>query len=153
MRHKWIGIVGLLGAMLVARAGEKIELRAYQAQFPTNNESQHFGIGDDGVTIHYFSNGSVEWTVPVAMAGKYHLGVAASCSDADGEFAEFKVTVNGKDAGKPVKLKSKKRDDYGVDLDLPAGKVKVAIAFTNDKYESRKYDRNLFVHQVVLTQR
>ncbi|MBG88690.1 MAG: hypothetical protein CMO80_17560 [Verrucomicrobiales bacterium] len=73
--------------------------------------------------------------------------------EAEGEFAGFKVQVDGKDGGKPVKLKTAKRDDYSIEVNLPKGKTTIAIAFTNDKYSEGAYDRNLFVHKVALTPR
>jgi hypothetical protein len=132
-------------------AADQIVLPAYQATFP--GTAKHFGIADDGKTVYFYSNGAVAWTANAPKAGKYRLAVIASCKDAAGDFAEFVVKVAGTAVGKPVTLKSTERDDYGIDVVLPKGKVKIAIAFTNDKYSEGEYDRNLFVHKVVLTAR
>ena len=130
------------------QAGDRTRLRAQDAKLPEGND--HFGVMDDGESIHFYSNGTVEWEVSVKRAGKHRLVVIASCSDAKGEFAAFQVSVNGKAVGKPTTLKSNERDDYGVDVELPKGRVKIKIAFTNDLYSHGEYDRNLFVHKVVL---
>jgi hypothetical protein len=135
------------GALLTA--AERIYLPAYKGVFPAN-ESNHHGILPDGVTIHYYSNGAVTWTINAPAAGKYRLKVTASCSKADDGFAEFTVTVNGKDAGKPVPLKTTERADYELEVTLPEGETKIAIAFTNDKCVPGEYDRNLFVHKAAL---
>jgi len=152
MKRLFITLLSVSALLLPAAVGaaERIELPAWKAQFPANNENNHFGILEDGATIHFYSNGLVQWVVKRPSAGKGSLKITASCTDAEGEFAEFKVTVNGRSVGEPVKLRSKERDDYEVELDLPAGEVKLGIAFTNDRFKAGAYDRNLFVHKVVL---
>ena len=151
MKNKLSALLAALGSIVSMNlmAAEPIELRAYAGVFPAS-ESNHFRIGSDGVSIEYFSNGAVVWTIDAPQAGKYRLTVTASCSKADDGFAEFKVTLDGKDAGKAVKLKSIERDDYDVEIELPKGEVKIAIAFTNDKFAAGEYVRNLFVHKAVL---
>jgi hypothetical protein len=144
-----LSIFALLPAATNLPAADLIDFPAYKGVFPAS-DSGHHRIGSDGVTIEYFSNGDVVWSITAPKAGKYQLTVTASCSKADDGFAEFKVSVNGKDAGKPVKLKSTEREDYQVDLDLPQGETKIAIGFTNDKCVVGEYDRNLFVHKAVL---
>ncbi|MGB0580951.1 MAG: carbohydrate-binding domain-containing protein [Limisphaerales bacterium] len=130
------------------QAGDRTHLRAHEAKLPEGND--HFGIMDDGESIHFHSNGAVEWEVSVKKAGKHRLVVIASCTDAKGEFAAFQVSVNGKAVGKPTTLKSTDRDDHGVDIELPKGRVKIKVGFTNDLYADGEYDRNLYVHKVVL---
>lgn len=143
---------GLAIALAVsAQAADRIDLPAYKAKFPDNNK--HFGIMEDGTTVHFFSNGNVDWSVTTPKAGKYRLGVIASCKEAKGGFAEFKVSVDGRVSGEPIKLKTADRDDYGIDLQLPKGKVKITITFTNDIFADGEYDRNLYVHKAMLTPR
>lgn len=130
------------------QAGDRTHLRAQDAKLPAGND--HIGIQGDGETIHFYSNGTVEWEVSVQKAGKHRLVVIASCTEAKGGFAAFRVSVNGKTIGEPTTLKTIERDDYGVDLELPKGRVKMKLGFINDLFAKDEYDRNLFVHKVIL---
>ena len=151
MKNKPLAFIIALGSLVSVNvmAAEPIELPAYKGVFPAS-ESNHFRIGSDGVSIEYFSNGAVVWMIDAPKAGKYRLTVIASCSKADDGFAGFKVTLDGKDAGKAVSLRSIEREDYDLEIELLKGEVKIAIAFTNDKFATGEYDRNLFVHKAVL---
>ena len=94
--------------------------------------------------------GRAEWEVSVKQRGKHRLAVIASCTEAKDGLAAFQVSVNGKATGKPITLKTTERDDYGADVELPKGRVKITVGFTNDLYSEGEYDRNLFVHKVIL---
>lgn len=144
---RFIVAFAFIGALHL-QAGDSRHLRSQDAAFPKGNN--HIGVLDDGETIHFYSNGTVEWEVSVAKAGKHRLAVIASCTEAQGGYAAFQVSVNGKLAGEPTTLKTTERDDYGVDLELPKGRVKIRLGFTNDLYSKDEYDRNLFVHKVFL---
>jgi hypothetical protein len=63
--------------------------------------------------------------------------------------AKFKLAVDGKPVGKETETEGEPKA-YKFSTPLKAGERRLAIEFTNDVYKEGEYDRNLYVHAVVL---
>ena len=66
------------------------------------------------------------------------------------ERAKFKLSLDGKLVGKETLLTADGEKEYKFTTAVKAGERKVGIEFTNDVYKEGEYDRNLYVHAVVL---
>ncbi len=115
--------------------------------FPTENAT-NFGWNDD--KLFWYSNGTISATVAVPADGEYQVVVSASCDEALGEKARFKLLVDGEPAGAETALTATDAKDYTIAAPLKAGGRKVGIQFTNDKYKENEYDLNLYVHALTL---
>jgi predicted Ser/Thr protein kinase len=98
----------------------------------------------------YKRPGVFESLVLVPDGGRYEVRVTASCDPAAGEFAKFKVHVNGLPLSETALSQAEERE-YGVEAELPAGGCRLGIEFTNDHWDEKTgEDRNLRIHAVSL---
>jgi len=99
---------------------------------------------------HIGSNLTAETSVALRESGEYEIVVTAGCEAAKGEFAKFRLHVDGKSLGETA-LTAVEAKEYRVKAALTAGHRRLGIEFTNDLYEpDTKVDRNLHVHAIVL---
>lgn len=115
--------------------------------FPTENAT-NFGWNDD--KLFWYSNGTISATVEVPADGEYQVVVSASCDEALGEKAKFKLLVDGEPVGAETALTATDAKDYTIAAPLKAGARKLGLQFTNDKYKESEYDLNLYVHALTL---
>jgi serine/threonine protein kinase len=117
-------------------------------------EFQWYGEGGSNpsspTVLNYYQNGRFETRVDVPETGEYEVTVKASCDQAKGEFAIFRLSIDG-NPEPDTALTSEKARPYTRTLRLTAGWRRLGIAFTNDWWDPQtKEDRNLRVHEVVL---
>lgn len=140
----------LLGAANNARA-EKIEVNLEELEFDVPDDQKTlFGYDSGQGRAFFYAGGVGESTITVTKEGEYRVTVNASCQAAEGENAKFKLKMDEIDVGEEKELKSEDADDYTFLVKLKAGKHKLGIEFTNDKYKEGEYDLNFFVHAITL---
>jgi murein L,D-transpeptidase YafK len=104
----------------------------------------------DQARRHLWANGQTWGTVKIAADGEYEIVVTAAGQAALDELPKFKLLADDKLVGAETTLTSEDPTAYTFKATLKAGDRKIAVEFTNDVYKEGEYDRNLFVHGVVL---
>jgi len=100
--------------------------------------------------LSFYTAAIFEGAVTVPDAGDYEVTLTASGTEAKGELAKFRLTVDEKPVS-DVLLTSTKQQAYAVAARLTAGEHRLGIEFINDFYDQdTRQDRNLFIHQIVL---
>ncbi|MBV8878712.1 MAG: hypothetical protein JO332_01995, partial [Planctomycetaceae bacterium] len=106
--------------------------------------------GSTPAKMSFYSPGLFEGSVHVSHAGDYEVLVTASCTEAQGELAKFRVTIDDQVLG-DVLLTSLKPTEYSLPAHLAAGERKLGIEFINDFFDkATNEDRNLFIHHIAL---
>jgi hypothetical protein len=113
-------------------------------------EGDNFGWDDGDMRLHYWSNGSGEFTVKVPADGEYEIVVTASSQPALNEHAKFKVAADGKPVGVETTCTSEEAKEYRLTAALSAGDRKISVSYTNDVYKENEYDRNFFLNGLKL---
>jgi len=113
-------------------------------------EGDNFGWDDGDMRLHYWSNGTGEFTVKVPADGEYQVVVSASSQPALNEHAKFKVAADGKPVGAETACTSEDAKEYAFVAMLAAGDRKISVSFTNDIYKENEYDRNFFLNGLKL---
>lgn len=113
-------------------------------------EGENFGWDDGEMRLHYWSNGTGEFTVKVPADGEYEIVVAAASQPALNVHASFKVAADGKAVGAETTCTSEDAKDYTFPATLSAGDRRISVAFTNDIYKENEYDRNFFLNGLKL---
>jgi hypothetical protein len=125
-----------------------VELKNFSFKVPADKASL-FGHNTDEEKLFFYTNGKAEAKFKVPRAGDYEVVVKASCDLALKVGAKFKLAVADKQLGKETETTDEQKE-YRFPIALKAGDHKLAIEFTNDVFKEGEYDRNLFVHSVVL---
>jgi serine/threonine protein kinase len=100
--------------------------------------------------MSFWSAALFEGLIRVADAGSYDVTITASCTEAKGEMAKFRLTLDDGLLG-DVLLTETRQQEYRVPATIAKGEHKLGIEFINDFYDKdTNQDRNLFVHQIVL---
>jgi hypothetical protein len=113
-------------------------------------EGDNFGWDDGEMRLHFWSNGSGEFTVRVPADGEYQIVVTATSQPALNEHAKFKVTADGRPVGVETTCTSEEARDYPLTAALLAGDRKISVSYTNDVYKENEYDRNFFLNGLKL---
>jgi hypothetical protein len=158
MRTPWLAsLVGVslafLPVLAVADDAAKpltVELKSFSFKVPEGS-TDLFGHNteNDEEKLFFYTNGTAEAKVQVPADGDYEIVVKASGDSALNVGAKFKVAVDGQSVGKETETGGEPKE-YKFATSLKAGERKLAIEFTNDVYKAGEYDRNLYVHAVVL---
>ncbi len=100
--------------------------------------------------MSFFTTALFEGPLRVPDAGAYDLTITASCTEAKGELAKFRLTLDDEILG-DVLLTETRPLEYHVAATATQGEHKLGIEFINDFYDKdTRQDRNLFIHQIVL---
>lgn len=99
-----------------------------------------FSKGEAGVA-GLGSNGTVSVAVQFGKARKYEFAVRASGTEAAGEFPNIALSLDGQKIG-DLRLTRPGWQILRIEADVPEGRHKVGLAFTNDYYNPPE-DRNL----------
>jgi len=100
--------------------------------------------------ISFWSAGRFDGTVQVPDTGDYDVMVTASCTEAKGEMAKFRLTLDDKLLG-DVLLNSTRQEEYRLPARLDKGEHRLGIEFTNDYFDKEtREDRNLWIHHIAL---
>ncbi|MCM2370003.1 DUF1592 domain-containing protein [Aporhodopirellula aestuarii] len=100
--------------------------------------------GKNELTI--FSNGTVGLEIDAPFAGNYTVTIVASGTQGGDEPVRAEIRV-GKNK-KVVEIPETEPTEKAASFQLGRGKRKIEIAFINDAYVAKKYDRNLILHHV-----
>ncbi len=151
------------GAVMVRAADDKatadkssdaivIKLKDFKFKPPKSVTSPDdvFVFDESEGRLCFYTNGPAEAKFKVRSDGDYDIIVTASGDSAMEIHPKFKLTVDNKDFGKEISLKSDDVKDYQAVVSVKAGEHTLAVAFTNDTYKEGEYDSNLYVHGVKL---
>jgi serine/threonine protein kinase len=106
--------------------------------------------GSTPAKMSFWAAGLFEGIIKVSDAGSYDVTITASCTEAKGEMAKFRLTLDDELLG-DVLLTTTRQEEYHVPATVTKGEHKLGIEFTNDFYDKdTKQDRNLYVHQIAL---
>lgn len=119
--------------------------------YPENRKAQ-FGISKDG-SAYLKTRGKVDWKITIEQAGTYGITAVLSGDKALGILPKFEIWVNEEKMADSVSLKTEKKTNYSAQVKLPAGEVTLGIMFVNDAYRPDQYDRNLYVHKVIVAEK
>ena len=130
-------------------SGNKVPIRK-------ENISIDRGGGISGSTISFSSNGTVTLTVNIDTTGQYVFSVDVGAQQAGPELAKMELALDAKTLLK--ESVSALRDaprKYSVEMELAAGRHKIALSFVNDFYNPKhpdptQRDRNIYFSNVIL---
>jgi hypothetical protein len=131
----------------VAAKPVTVDLSKHKA--PAEN-AELFGFNDGEGKVFYYTAGVVEFPAKVEADGAYVIVVKASCDEAMGQKAKFKLRVDGQQVGAETTLTSVEEKEYALPATLKAGERKIGLEFTNDLYKENEYDLNFYVHGVTV---
>ena len=112
---------------------------------PAQN-AELFGFNDGEGKVFFYTAGTVEWPAKIEADGAYQVVVKASCDEAQGQKAKFKLKVDGEAVGGETALTAVEEKEYVLAATLKAGDRKIGLEFTNDLYKENEYDLNFYVH-------
>ena len=120
------------------------------------NVSIDRGGSISGSTIGFSSNGTVTLTVNIDTTGQYVFSVDVGAQQAGPELAKIELALDAKTLLK--ESVSALRDaprKYSVEMELAAGRHKIALSFVNDFYNPKhpdptQRDRNIYFSNVIL---
>jgi hypothetical protein len=144
-------VCAVAGPMGLSAEGERIAVDLKAFKFKVRPEMADLvGYNDGEEKLFYYVAAAGEAAVKLPADGEYTISIWASCDAALNERAKFKVTLDGEPVGMEVLLTADDEKEYKLTASGKAGERKLAIEFTNDAYKENEYDRNLYVHRVVL---
>jgi Ca-dependent carbohydrate-binding module xylan-binding len=124
-----------------------VELKSFKLP---ETQSDLFGYNEGDEKLFLYTNGKVTAKVKVPADADYEIILKASGDKALNEGAKFKVAVDGKGVGKETETSDGEPKEYKFPSILKAGAHELTIEFTNDVFKEGEYDRNLYVHAVLL---
>ena len=134
--------------MAAAADDVKVDLKAFKWKSAFDGGAD-LGRYDDGESRFFFyGNGTATGDVTIPEDGEYKITVEASCSEAQKEFAKFKVTVGEVVVAKEHACTTEESKKYSFTAKLKKGKQPLVVAFLNDVFKEGEYDRNLYVYSV-----
>jgi len=134
-----------------AAEGEEIKVDLPSFKFKVRDEiASLFGYDEGQGRLFYYTGGTGEAMVKLPADGNYEIVIKAACDPAQNERAKFKVTLDGQPVGEETLLTADDEKEYVLKASGKAGERKLTIEFTNDAYKENEYDRNFFVHGVVV---
>jgi hypothetical protein len=166
--------LSLPSLVLVSRAADdkapadeiKIQLKDFKFKPPATvaDPDSVFVFNEEEGRMCFYTNGPAEAKFKVPTGGDWDFIVTAAgdtamavpTHKATGPKEEnippnFQLSIDGKNIGKEVTLKSDDPQDYKIVVPLTAGEHVVTVAFTNDTYDpDGKFDSNFYLHGVKL---
>ena len=106
------------------------------------------GYDENEGRFYFYSFGTATGDVTIPEDGEYTITVEASCTEAEKEFAKFKLSIGEEVVAKEHALTSEDSKKYTLTAKLKKGKHPMVIEFLNDAFKEGEYDRNLFVQSV-----
>jgi hypothetical protein len=110
-----------------------------------SNPDDVFVYDENEERLCFYTNGPAEAKFKVRTDGEYDIIVTASGDSAMNIRPKFKLTVDEKDVGKEISLKSDGVKAYRAPVNLKTGEHVLSVAFTNDTYKEGEYDSNLYI--------
>jgi len=94
------------------------------------------------------SEGYLHTRIQVAQTGYYRMEVAASGTQAENEYPQVEVRLEGVKTG-TIQLTHSGWRPYPMDIELTAGSHELRLTFVNDLYVPGVADRNVQLDKVV----
>lgn len=141
------------GPVALAADAVKADLSAFKWKAAADGGADLGGYDAGEGRFFFYTNGTATGEVAVPEDGEYTITVDAGCTEAQKEFAKFKLTVGGEVVAKEHALTAEERKAYTFTAKLKKGKQPLAVEFLNDVYKENEYDRNLFVYAVALAKK
>jgi hypothetical protein len=132
-----------------AAAAKPVTVDLSKHKAPAEN-AELFGFNDGEGKVFYYTAGTVEFGAKVEADGAYVIAVKASCDEAMGQKAKFKLWIDGAQVGGETTLTAVDEKEYALPATLKAGDRKIGLEFTNDLYKENEYDLNFYVHGVTV---
>ena len=126
----------------------KVDLKAFKWKAAFEGETQLGGYDDGENRFFFYTNGTATGDVTIPDDGEYTLTVEAACSEAQKEFAKFKLSVGDVVVAKEHACTAEESKKYTFTAKLKKGKQPLVIGFLNDVFKEGEYDRNLFVYSI-----
>ncbi|HJZ55369.1 MAG TPA: carbohydrate-binding domain-containing protein [Gemmataceae bacterium] len=140
----------VLGSATAAADPIKADLKSFKWKAAFDGAEQLGGYDENENRFFFYTNGSASGEITIPEDGEYTITVEASCNEAKKVFAAFKLTVGDVVVTKEHFLKAEEAKPYTFTAKLTKGKQKLVIEFLNDEFKEGEYDRNLYVHAVML---
>jgi hypothetical protein len=144
------GLVALACGVSAAVAADevKVDLKAFKwkSKFETTADLGGYDEGEN--RFYFYSFGTATGDVAIPEDGEYKVTVEASCTEAQKEYAKFKLSVGEVVVAKEHACTAEEAKKYEFTAKLKKGKQPLAIEFLNDAFKDGEFDRNLFVYSV-----
>ena len=115
------------------------------------DKGEELGGYDDGEGRFFlYSFGTATGEVAIPEDGEYTITIEAGCSQADKEFAKFKVTCGETEVAKEHACTAEEKKKYTLTAKLKKGKQPLVIEFLNDKFKEGEFDLNFYLHAAKL---
>lgn len=153
------GVVAVFGCALVlaAPAGAadavKVEIKDFKWKAAFDGGAELGGYDEGEGRFFFYTNGTATGKVTVPEDGEYTITVEASCSEAQKEFAKFKLTVGETVVAKDHACTTDEKKKYTFTAKLKKGEQPLVIQYLNDVFKEGEYDRNLFLYSVEIAKK
>ena len=108
------------------------------------------GYDENDGRFFFYTNGTATGEVTIPEDGEYTITVEVGCTEAQKEFAKFKVTCGETMVAKDHACTTEEKKKYTFAAKLKKGKQPLAVEFLNDAYKENEYDRNLYLYAVTI---
>ena len=132
----------------VAADDVKVDLKSFKWKCAFDGGAELGGYDEGENRFFFYTNGTATGDVSIPEDGEYKITVEASCSEAQKEFAKFKLSVGDIVVAKELACSAVDSKKYTFTAKLKKGKQPLVVAFLNDVFKEGEYDRNLFVYLV-----
>ena len=130
--------------MTVASRGTPVSL----ADFTLDPDLRHVRNDEQGIYIG--DSGWVEGRARFAQGGRYAVILEARGTEADGEFPEIELSIDGELVA-AQHLQAAGWEDMVFGADIAAGERVIRLRFTNDFYDTALHlDRNLWIRRLAI---
>lgn len=149
MLIRCVVVVGLLvgfGVEAAATEPVKAVLMMFKWKAAFEGGADLGGYDENEARFFFYTNGTATGELIVPEDGEYTVTIEAACTEANKEFAKFKLTVGGEVVAKEHACTTEEPRKYTFTAKLKKGKQPVVVEFLNDAFKDGEYDRNLFVH-------
>jgi hypothetical protein len=145
----WVVLAGGIG-VVVAAEPVKVDLKAFKWKCAFEGGTELGGFDEGENRFFFYTNGTATGDITIPEDGEYAIKVEASCSEAQKEFARFKLTVGDVVVAKEHACTAEEAKTYMFTTRLKKGKHPLVITYLNDVFKEGEYDRNLFVNSVTI---
>ena len=141
-------LAGVGAGIAVAADDVKVELKDFKWKCKFDGGESLGGYDDNDNRFFFYSFGTATGDVTIPEDAEYTVTVEASCTEAEKEFAKFKLSVGEVVVAKEHACTSEDSKKYAFTAKLKKGKQPLVIEFLNDAFKEGEFDRNLFVQSV-----
>ena len=143
-------VLALGFASSLAAEDKALELKDFKLKSAFADSTDGVVLDEGSGKIAYYTEGTAVATVKIAEDGEYTITIEASCDEAEKIKAKMTIKVGDEVVKENFELAQVEAKEYKFTAKLKKGEAKLSIAFTNDAYKANEYDRNMYVHKVVV---